>query len=88
MSWKIVTLTNDEAGITRGNNLQDAFEELFIANGAPKDAAMYGNKMLADGNNFWFSPAAAEISKQLLESYNAQECEAPDVQKLVPIVTA
>lgn len=86
MSWKVVMLTDDSKVVFKGSRLRDEFMKIFIANGSPTNATMYGGKATSDCNKFWFSPKAAEIAKPLMELYGAKECEAPDTRLLTLLV--
>jgi hypothetical protein len=88
MSWKKVTLTNDDIAAGGGHRLQDAFAERFIAAGAPHDAVMYGNKdVFTERHHFFFSPAAASvIAGSPFTDYKVTDCSEPKLQILVVLV--
>jgi hypothetical protein len=84
MLWKRVTLTDADISAGHAHRLQAAFEERFIAAGAPSAAAMYGNEdVITEGHHFFFSPAAAIIAGSLLSDYTVTDCSEPDSQRVV-----
>jgi len=77
--WYKVSLPAKESGIWgKAKSLQDAFESLFMANFAPKNAAMFTHHAEDFENYFYyFSPDAARIARNLIESYGGVKCPAP-----------
>ena len=75
--WMRVTMTSKEVAAGRHIALQDAFEKVFMAALAPKDAAMFGYDKSYDEYGFYFSPGAVLIFASVLTSYGAEECSAP-----------
>jgi hypothetical protein len=77
--WYKVSLPAKESGIRgKAKTLQDAFEALFQANYAPKNAAMFTHHAEDFENYFYyFSPDAASIARNLIESYGGVKCPAP-----------
>jgi hypothetical protein len=66
-------------------DLQKAFETLFLANQWPSGAAMFASvDTLA--HQFYFSPGAVEIARDLLDGYAGKECAQPQVSDLVLLV--
>jgi len=63
----------------RGQQLQDAFGTLLIANGGlPTDAALFSQRSDDyETVTYYFSPAAMWIAKVLMENYGAVPCTAP-----------
>jgi len=63
MSWYKVTLPFSECGTGgKGKALESALECAFMANGSPKDAALFTNHSEDFQHCFYyFSPAAAAI---------------------------
>jgi hypothetical protein len=81
MPWMGVTLS--AAG--RLGELQEAFEKIWIAAGAPPDAAMYGGESARD-NRCFFTPAAVTLAQPLLSKWGAVNCPPPDTRKLIVLV--
>jgi hypothetical protein len=79
MSWYKITLPFSECGIDgSGKALQTAFEVIFMACGAPRDAALFTNHAKDFKFCFYyFSPRAAGIASLLIKSHNAVECSPP-----------
>jgi len=80
MSWHKVTLPFKDCGIAgKGKQLQDAFGVLLVANGGrPKDAALFSQT--SDDFEFvhyYFSPAAMQIAKELIERWGGERCPTP-----------
>jgi len=73
MNWYKVTLSNDVAEHTA---LRDAFEALFVASGAPKDAGMF-DAIPEWTHVYYFSPGAARIAMALINHYAGVECSGP-----------
>jgi hypothetical protein len=70
--------------IDRG--LQKAFEDPFMANGIPADAAIFTTRIVLSPQLFLFSPGAARIAKALIEVYSGTECAAPMAADLALLV--
>lgn len=80
MSWHKLAIPFKDAGVAgRGQKLQEAFLAILIANaGMPRDAAMFSRR--SDDFNvmfYYFSPAAVQMAKVLLEAHGATPCSAP-----------
>jgi len=86
MSWKRVTLTNQDIMASKHMRLQDEFAKIFMLKGAPAAAVMYGAMKVRDRGNYYFTPAAAAFAGNLLHSYGAVDCEEPDVRSLATLV--
>jgi len=62
----------------QADQLQKAFEVMFIARGQPKDAALFelhGESF--ETNSFYFSPQAATLVHNLIEHFGGVECAPP-----------
>lgn len=69
----------------RHMELQQAFENVFLAHRWPNDAAMFSSvDTLA--HHFYFSPAASRMARDLLKHYGATDCPAPAAADLVLLV--
>jgi hypothetical protein len=84
-SWMCITLSVSEAAMGRQSVIQDAFANVWIAAGAPPDAAMYGGKLPQD-NCCFFTPAAVTLARPLLLSFGAVDCPSPDIRTLNVLV--
>jgi hypothetical protein len=66
--------------INNNLGLKDEFEKIWVANGGPKDAVLFGICDPRHGKfEFYFNPGAAQIAGKLVTRY-AQECPRPDIQ--------
>jgi len=77
MSWKVVTLTGDDVAKLRHYTLQDEFEAVFTATGAPRTAAMFSNHEGHRKYFYFFSPAAADIFSVGLAKWAAADGNIP-----------
>jgi hypothetical protein len=67
--------------------LQTAFEEMYIANGALKGAAMYARQDPGDPiSHLYFTPAAFAIAPQLILSNGDIACERPPEEGTTALV--
>ena len=85
MAWKKVALTLGEVASGENVRLQNAFDQIFLSNGAPKDATAYARETNAEPFEYFYSPLAAEIAAMLLARYGAVDCDPPDVKSLVAL---
>jgi hypothetical protein len=78
-TWHKVTLPFAETGISgKGSRLQKAFEADFMANKAPKDAALFTSHDVDFRESFfYFSPGAVRISKSLIDNFRGTMCQLP-----------
>ena len=76
MPWYKVPMSWDDIAANKHTALQDAFTALFMAAGAPKDAAMFTSADIRK-NVDYFSPRAVEIAKTLIVRSGGVECPAP-----------
>ena len=81
MGWMCVTYSPQEAAAGRLSQIQEAFAKVWIAAGAPPDAAMYGSESVRDHRCF-FTPGAASLAPALLLSFGAVDCAEPDIRNL------
>jgi hypothetical protein len=65
--------------------LQNDFIKLFIADGSPRDAAMFSD-LAGTGHHFYFSPGAMKIASVLLSTYAAVPCWRPPGNQVALIV--
>jgi hypothetical protein len=85
-SWYKVTLSDEDVLAGKRFSLQEAFEDLFMANGIPADAAIFTTSIVVSPQLFLFSPGAARIAKVLIEAYSGIECAAPMAAGLALLV--
>lgn len=84
-SWYRVTLSDKDVVVRKHMELQKAFENSFLANGWPKEAAMFANVDTLS-HHFYFSPGAVQIAKDLIVRYAGTECPPPAMPDLVLLV--
>jgi Flp pilus assembly pilin Flp len=88
-SWYKVDLPLSECCRNRkADQLQKAFEEMFIISQRPRDVALFEwHEERLQTNVFYFTPAAARLMKTLIEHFQAVECALPVLaDRLVLIV--
>ena len=62
----------------KADQLQAAFEVMFLARHSPREAALFEwHDETLQTNVFFFSPAAAELVKTLIEQFGGIECAPP-----------
>ena len=86
-SWYRVTLSDNDVVVRKHIELQQAFENVFLANGWPKEAAMFSN-VDSLAHHFYFSPGAVRIAKDLIVRCGGSECPAPVQSDLAMLVGA
>jgi hypothetical protein len=85
-TWYKVSLSEKDISNGQGKKLQDAFEVLFMANGAPHDAAMFDYVSVGPPYDCFFTPGTARIAEILLSLFGAVECEKPMGHQVVLLV--
>jgi hypothetical protein len=84
-SWYRVTLSDEDVIARRHMELQQAFETIFLAHRWPSDAAMFsGIDTLT--HDFYFSPSAVRMAKDILKHYSATPCPPPAPSDIVLLV--
>ncbi len=76
MTWMRVTLSTDDITANRHGQLQDAFEVIWMAALAPKDAGMFQLSSPTQ-YDYYFSPKAAKMARALLAPFKPESCPAP-----------
>ena len=71
MSWYKVRMSVDDIAQGKHVHLQNAFESIFRVMGTPADAAMFGNRDVAEDYTYFFSPGAAILFFKMLTSLKA-----------------
>src|SRR5689334_4857149 len=62
----------------KADQLQKAFEVMFITSQSPKDAALFEwHDEKFETNSFYFSPSACRLMQTLIEDFGGVECAAP-----------
>ena len=62
----------------KADQLQKAFEVMFIARGQPRNAALFElHDENFETNGFYFSPVAATLVNNLIEHFGGVECSPP-----------
>jgi len=80
MAWYKITIPYKDCGVGgKGQQLQDAFVELFIAHSGQPFTAALCSRDSDDFQNvfYYFSPDAMQIARALIESHMAVPCERP-----------
>jgi len=86
-TWFKIALSQKQVAANHVSRIQDGFEEVFIAAGSPKGAAMFGVSNDDGGDDLYFNPAAAELAEDLLRANSATRCVPPlDEGKLALLV--
>jgi hypothetical protein len=82
MPWKRVTFTVEQIEEDGAlNELEDQFENIFMEAEGPSDMAIFSdNDYVDDSISFYFSPGCEPHCDHLTDFYDAEECEAPDIE--------
>jgi len=84
-SWYRIVLSDEDVIARKHMELQQAFETVFLAYRWPSDAAMFSGVDTLT-HDFYFSPAAAGMAKDLLKFHGASTCSAPSPADLVLLI--
>jgi len=84
-SWQRIILSDEDVIARKHMELQQAFETIFLAHRWPSDAAMFSGVDTLT-HDFYFSPAAVRIAKDLLKFYSASSCPPPSPADLVVLI--
>lgn len=84
-SWYKVTMTGEEIHAGEGFKLQDEFTALFLAHRMPDAAVMFCSRAGVD-NDFYFTPEAVAIARELIAHYAGAECPTPAGSSLALLV--
>ncbi len=80
--WKKIELTGGASTAELWKSIQDGFEAVFIAAGAPADAAMYFHSPSPGlAVTLYLSPGAVRIFNG--EQWGAQACDKPEAAGLL-----
>lgn len=77
MNWKKVSISSKDVISGKHVQLQNLYEEVFLATKAPRDAAVFENSPTYDECVYYFSPGAVAIFDSILRAYEAVPCAAP-----------
>ncbi|MGR0183721.1 hypothetical protein [Azospirillum aestuarii] len=87
MEWLKIVLPDDVLERdARWQVIMDAFENVFLASGGPRDAAMFSVNGPNSAEAFIFSPASNQIAGRLLHSFGAVPSERPNRQETTLLV--
>jgi len=86
MPWNIIRMTVNEIAAGMNLQLQVAFEAMFKASHAPKDAAMFGNRFFEDDYTYYFPPGAARFFSVVMTGFGAKDCPEPDRESVSLLV--
>ena len=78
MSWSLIRMSVNEIAAGTHIQLQVAFEAMFRASKTPKDAAMFGNRLLANDYTYYFPPGASRFFSVVMTGFGAKDCPEPD----------
>ena len=78
-SWYRVDLPLEECRRNgKADQLQKAFEVMFITSQSPRDAALFEwHDEKFETNSFYFSPAGSQLVQTLIERMGAVQCAPP-----------
>jgi len=81
MSWFKVTLTSSQVSSGEMISIQNEFKNIFDAQGAPKDMALFALKEARSQDEFsilYFSPSSTTPANALISAYNGTPCGTPE----------
>jgi hypothetical protein len=84
-NWYAVTMQDTDISAHKDVQLQNDFINLFIADGGPRDAAMFGD-LAGTGHHFYFSPGAMKFASSFLATYAAVPCQRPPGNQVMFLV--
>ena len=70
--WKVEAAAEQSV-----NALQDQFRAIFESAGSPPGAALFCNHVLLESTALLFTPQAASIAQQFIESHGGSLCDDP-----------
>jgi len=78
MSWHKVTMSVDQVVNREHSRLQEQFEALFVAAGAPQDMALFSATLAGNTElNIYFSPGSVRHVQAIIDHYGGSSCEKP-----------
>lgn len=83
MLWSKIRISVNDIVAFKHIRLQSTFEALFIAMLAPRDAAMFDNRDIAEDYTFYFSPGCSLFFSSVLSALGAVECPPPSRDSVV-----
>ena len=86
MHWSLIRMSVNEIAAGTHIQLQVAFEAMFRASKAPKDAAMFGNRLPADDYTYYFPPGAWRFFSVVMSGFGAKECPEPERESVSLLV--
>lgn len=87
MAWMKISLPRTGSELIEWKRIQDSFEEIFMVQGAPADAALFADRSsIGPEVNLYFSPGSVSFSMALLDLYRAEQCDRPSPDSLTLLV--
>ncbi len=81
-----ITMPKAKADSGGYSQVQIAFDAAFMAAGAPRNAALFSNSLIAPECFFYFSPGAVAIFSASLALMGAEQCDPPSPEGLISLV--
>jgi len=82
MSWFKIDLNTKDLVDDKISFIRNQYEDIWFANGAPKESPLFASKAPKDPCSIFFSPGAAKIGKIFIEKYDAIQCKKPPKQEV------
>lgn len=86
MPWSLIRMSVNEIAAGTHLQLQVAFEAMFRASKAPRDAAMFGNRLPGDDYTYYFPPGALRFFSVVMSGFGAKHCPEPERQSVSLLV--
>jgi hypothetical protein len=77
VNWYRFDFTPEEIVALKAIRLQEEFNVVFFASGAPKEAGLFSPRAIPVVNQRFLSPVGATIAASLVARYAGAVCEAP-----------
>ena len=88
-TWYKVQFSIDDAAAGKHAKLQWEFSRVFVNSGFPAGAAMLATDDTGpEPFTTFFSPRAAVIADELIQTYGGRSCSAPKRSDVIPLVGA
>jgi hypothetical protein len=85
MSWYSIVVTPSNISNDTPALIEKAFEDTFIAQGAPKDAGLWSERSNETGNvTYYLSPVGYAISKRSMLPFSPKPCAIPSCSARTP----
>jgi hypothetical protein len=76
-TWFKIALSPEQVAAWHVSRLEDAFEALFVAAASPAGAALFSMARDDNGEDLYFTPAAAALARQLLRANGGNPSDPP-----------